>query len=259
MTDQEKCLVPKCELILGDCVQVMSNMKNESIDLVVTSPPYFNLREYSHWNNYENYLDFIESVFNELSRILKNGRFVCWNIQDNLPNPTETGRKYFALMPDTVKIAQKFDFEWECNVLWNKQNATQIMLGSYPYPPTMIYRQITESICIFRKHGKADLSHKKESDKIDKETWANYTKIIWNISAQTKSYHPAPFPEEIPKRLITLHSFSGDIVFDPFVGSGTTCKVARELKRNSIGIEIHEPYYEIAKKRCESVQEVLTV
>jgi site-specific DNA-methyltransferase (adenine-specific) len=113
----------------------------------------------------------------------------------------------------------------------------------------MIYRQTVESICIFRKFGKADLSNKKESDKLSKEEWKKYTKIVWDFSAQTKSKHPAPFPEELPKRLIKLHSFEGDVVLDPFVGSGTTCKVAKDLGRNYIGIDKEQKYIDIAKER----------
>ena len=233
----------------GDCVEKLKDLSDCSIDLTVTSPPYLNLKEYSFWRTYDDYLSFIDSVFQELHRVTKQGRFVCWNVQDNVPNPTKDGRKYFALMPDTIKIAQKYGFEWECNVIWNKSNATQIMLGSYPYPPTMIYRQITESICIFRKFGKPDLSNKKSVDKLDRETWAKYTKIIWDIQPQTKSDHPAPFPEEIPKRLILLHSFTGDVVLDPFVGSGTTCKVAKDLGRNYMGIDVSYEYVCIANDR----------
>lgn len=245
-------------LILGDCLEVMKDIPDNSIDMVVTSPPYFNLKEYSKWNNYEDYLKFIDDVFCQLSRITKQGRHVCWNIQDNLPNPTNEGRKYFALMPDTIKIAQKYGFEWECNVIWNKSNATQIMLGSYPYPPTMIYRQITESICIFRKFGKADLSNKKEIDKLDKETWAKYTKIIWDIAPQTKSEHTAPFPLEIPTRLVKLHSFIDDIILDPFGGSGTTAIACLNTNRNYICIEKEQKYFEIMEKRIESQSQKLT-
>lgn len=245
--------------ILGNCLEKMKDIPDNSIDLVVTSPPYFNLKEYSKWDNYSDYLEFIDMCFSDISRIIKEGRFVCWNIQDNIPNPTKDGRKYFALMPDTIKIAQKYGFEWECNIIWDKSNATQIMLGSYPYPPTMIYRQITESICIFRKHGKADLTNKKDIDKLDRETWSKYTKIIWTIQAQTKSKHSAPFPEEIPKRLIKLHSFSDDIVLDPFAGSGTTAIACINTNRNYICIELHENYFNIMQDRIakHSVQEVL--
>jgi DNA modification methylase len=239
------------KLICGDNIEILKGLDDNIIDLTVTSPPYFNLKEYSYWDSYDEYLKYIDSVFEQLYRVTKTGRFVCWNIQDNIPNPTKQGRKYYALMPDTVKIAQKYGFEWECNVIWEKNNATQLMLGSYPYPPTMIYRQTVESICIFRKFGKADLSNKKENDKLSKEEWKKYTKIVWDFSAQTKSEHPAPFPEELPKRLIKLHSFEGDLVLDPFVGSGTTCKVAKDLGRNYIGIDKEQNYIDIARDRLK--------
>lgn len=240
------------ELICGDNIKVLKTMESECIDLTITSPPYLNLKEYSYWDSYDEYLKYIDSIFEQLHRITKTGRFVCWNIQDNIPNPTKQGRKYYALMPDTVKIAQKYGFEWECNVIWEKNNATQLMLGSYPYPPTMIYRQTVESICIFRKFGKADLSNKKESDKLSKEEWKKYTKIVWDFHPQTNSDHPASFPEELPRRLIKLHSFEGDIILDPFMGSGTTCKVAKDLGRNYIGIEKNEEYYKMCEARVRN-------
>tara|TARA_Y100001963_G_C6701512_1_gene409725 strand:- start:246 stop:989 length:744 start_codon:yes stop_codon:yes gene_type:complete len=244
----------KNKIEVGFAEDELEKLYDNSIDLTITSPPYFNLKRYDDWNvwnTYQEYLDWVEVILTNLHRVTKNGRFVCWNIQDNLPNPTKDGRKYYALMPDTIKIAQKCGFEWECNIIWNKSNATQIMLGSYPFPPTMIYRQVTESICIFRKFGKADLSNKNLTDKLDKQTWSDYTNIIWNIAPKTKSDHPAPFPEEIPKRLIKLHSFTGDVVLDPFVGSGTTCKVANDLDRRYIGFDSSEEYIDMTKERLK--------
>lgn len=117
------------KLYRGECLEVMRSFGDESIDLIVSSPPYFNLKEYSSWQTYEDYLVDVLSWFREMYRILKIGRHICWNIQDNIPEPRDGGSHYYALMPDTVKIAQKVGLEWERNVIWNKQNATQIYFG----------------------------------------------------------------------------------------------------------------------------------
>ena len=230
----------------------MKDISDNSIDLIISSPPYLNLRKYSFWNSYEDYLEFITKVFSELSRIIKDGRYVCWNIQDNIPNIEKGNRNFYALMPDTIKIAQSFGFGWENNIVWEKRNASQLMFGSYPFPPTIIYKQTTESICIFRKQGKADLSNKKESDKLSKEDWIEYTKCIWDIMPELnrkKIGHPAPFPKEIPERLIKLHSFIGDTILDPFAGSGTTGVSCKNLNRNYILIEKDDTYCGIIKNR----------
>lgn len=238
-----------------DCLETMRRMPDGFVDLIVSSPPYFNLRDYASWESYESYLQSVRLWFQEMTRVIKQGRHIIWNIQDNLPEPTKAGRHYHALMPDTIKIAQECGLEWETNIVWNKQNSTQLMMGSYPYPPTMIYAQINESICVFRKPGKADLAKKTEESKLSREEWSRYVRNVWTFSPQTKSDHPAPYPKELPSRAIKMHSFVGDTIYDPFMGSGTTAKACQELGRNYIGSEISKEYCEIAEKRLK--QEVL--
>lgn len=246
-------------LLLGDCVEKMKDIDPESIDLVITSPPYYNLKEYSHWATYEEYLFFIRLCFLEISRIIKPGRHVCWNIQDNLPEPSKDGRKYYALMPDIIKIAQGYGFEWERNIYWNKNYATQVMFGSYPYPPNMIYSCVTESICIFRKWGKTDLSNKSEESKINKAEWNIYKNSLWNIAPVkiSKTLHPAAFPIQLPSRLIKMHSFINDVVLDPFMGSGTTGIACGILKRQFIGIEKDKEYFKTGQRNIIEAQNQL--
>ena len=244
------------KLILGDCITEMKTLQDNSIDLIITSPPYFNLKEYSQWAKYDDYLLDIAKCFKELKRILKQGRHIAWNIQDNIPNPSKTlGRRYYALMPDTIKIAQGFGFEWERNIIWNKNNATQIMFGSMPFPPNMIYSCVTESICIFRKPGKTDLSNKTEASKVPNKEWNVYKNNLWHIHPETHSSHPAAFPIELPSRLIKMHSFVNDLVMDPYGGVFTTGVACKELRRSFIGIEKNNSYFEIGKKRLANIIE----
>lgn len=234
-----------------DCLETMRRMPDGFVDLVVSSPPYFNLRDYANWETYESHLKSVNAWFAEMFRVLKQGRHIAWNIQDNTPEPTKNGRHYHALMPDTIKIAQKSGFEWERNIIWSKNNATQVMFGSYPYPPNMIYSTVTESICIFRKPGKTDLSNKSDESKVPQKEWNYLKNNLWTFTPQTKSSHPAPYPIELPTRAIKMHSFVGDTVYDPFMGSGTTAKACQDLNRNFIGSEISKEYCDIAEGRLK--------
>lgn len=239
------------KLYKGECLEVMRSFGDESIDLIVSSPPYFNLKEYSSWQTYEDYLVDVLSWFREMYRILKIGRHICWNIQDNIPEPRDGGSHYYALMPDTVKIAQKVGLEWERNVIWNKQNATQIYFGSFPFPPNIMYSPVTESVCIFRKRGKTDLGKKSDKSIIPTKLWNSWKNSLWTFAPETNSEHPAPFPEELPRRCITNHSFVDDTVLDPFGGSATTGVVAKLLHRNYILIERNEQYCIASARRLE--------
>lgn len=238
-----------------DCLETMKRMPDGFVDLVVSSPPYFNLRDYANWETYESHLNSVSAWFSAMFRVLKQGRHIAWNIQDNTPEPTKNGRHYYALMPDTIKIAQNFGFEWDRNIIWSKNNATQVMFGSYPYPPNMIYSTVTESICIFRKPGKTDLSNKSDESKVPQKEWNYLKNNLWTFTPQTKSSHPAPYPIELPTRVIKMHSFVGDTVYDPFMGSGTTARACKDLNRNYIGSEISKEYCDIAEERLR--QEVL--
>lgn len=246
------------KLILGDCLEKMKEIPDNNIDLIITSPPYFNLKDYSQWAKYDDYLLDIAKCFKELKRILKQGRHIAWNIQDNIPNPSKVlGRRYYALMPDTIKIAQGFGFEWERNIIWNKNNATQVLFGSYPQPPNMIYSCVTESICIFRKPGKTDLSNKTEASKVLQKEWNVYKNNLWHMHPETHSTHPAPFPVELPSRLIKMHSFINDLVLDPYSGSATTAIACILLKRNFIGYEKSKIYLKTAENRIFEAQNQL--
>lgn len=244
----------KNKIILGDCVEQMRKLPDESIDLIVSSPPYYNLREYSQWKTYEDHLKDVEVWFKEMYRILKKGGHICWNVQENIPEPSRNGRNYYPLLPDTIKIAISNDLVWEKNVVWNKKNATQVLFGSYPYPPTPIFMDLVEYISVFRKKGKLSFTKEQKAEcKVEKDRWFEISRNVWEIQPERASRigHPAPYPVEIPKRFIEVMTVKDSIVLDPFSGSGTTAVACIELGRNYIGIEQNSSYCEIAEKRIE--------
>jgi len=200
-------------------------------------------------------MNFIDEVFKQCERILKPGGHICWNIQDNLPEPREDGRHYYPLMPDTVHIGIKYGMEWEGNVIWNKNTATQKMFGSYPYPPTPIFMAITESILVFKKPGKLTYTNEqKEKSKLSSDEWFQLTRNLWTFSAAKASEvgHTAPFPIDLPLRFIKLMSCVDGIIMDPFMGSGTTALACIEMNRKWIGFELNDEYYKLCNTRINN-------
>jgi len=245
----------------GDCTQLMSKLPTDSIDVVVTSPPYWNQKEYSHWETYQAYIDSVGRWVKEVARILKPGRHCFWVVPDKLPWPPKDNgtqeRLYHPIYADTKRLAGEFGLIPKFPIIWKKPHGSQKMFGSYPYPPTIIHTPMTERICVWRKPGKHSGSLLKDESKITRDQWVHWAQDLWLIQPETHSKHPAPFPEDIVERILTLWSFVGDVVLDPFMGSGTTAVVARRLKRRWLGFELSPQYVEMTKLRLSVFQEVL--
>lgn len=241
-------------------IELMSNIPDNSVDIIVTSPPYWNQKEYSFWPTYYDYLESVRDWVKEIHRILDNGRHVFWVIPDKLPfPPSENGGKerlYLPIYSDTENIALNCGFVPEFPIIWKKPHGTQKMFGSYPYPPTVIHTPMTERICVWRKKNKYRKRDKdiKERSKFTKEDWVDYAQDLWEINPETRLEHPAPFPEELVRRVLLLWSFKSDIVFDPFLGSGTTAVVARSMDRNYIGVDYKKEYIKLAESRLAQIR-----
>jgi len=166
--------------------------------------------------------------------------------------PRENGgteRLYLPIYADTEGIAARVGLVPEFPIIWKKPHGTRKMFGSYPYPPTTIHTPMTERICVWRKPGKPALPADKTPSAYTKEQWVGWAQDLWEIAPETSGIHPAAFPEEIPRRIITLWSFVNDTVLDPFMGSGTTCVVAKRLNRSYVGIEENSSFFAIAQDR----------
>jgi len=252
-------------VIEGDCVEIMKNMPDESVDLIVTSPPYYNAIDYKmHVENpdknyrsrpktdYFEYLNFLEKSFRECYRVLKNGKYCSVVVGTVLQDG-----KHIPLPFDFVKIMQKIGYEFCQDIIWHKCTAGIRRAGSViqkPYPGYYYPNIMTEYILIFRKQGDEIYKNKSKEEKekskieIDSVFTRDIANNLWNIAPVPPRIiaHPCPFPEEIPFRLIKLYSYKGDIVLDPFAGAGTTLKVARYLGRNYVGCEIERKYVQYA-------------
>jgi len=239
----------------------MKELSNESVHLIVTSPPYFNAPfDYQGlFTNYESYLNVLTEFSKEAFRVLQEGRIFALNIDDMLVD----GIKY-PIIADSIKIMQNAGFRYRDKIVWKKPDGylriskrSGVLLQN-PYPMYFYPDNLLESIVIFQK-GKFNYRSKsqkiRELSKIDKKEFQNnnWHKTLWEMTnVLPGSYlekNIAAFPEELPYRIIKLYSYVGETVLDPFAGSGTTLKVARVLRRNSIGYEIIRDLENIIKKK----------
>lgn len=251
----------------GDCLEQMNQIEDASIDLIVTSPPYWNQKEYSFWPTYERYLADVELWLKECYRVLKQGRHCFWVIPDKLPwPPVENGTKerlYQPIYADTEQRAALTGFVCEFPIIWDKRGPdlteqpwSKKMWGSYPYSVSIIHTPFTERICVWRKPGQHGLSQADRQDsKITSQQFNDWARDIWSIRIAPRGEHPAPFPDEIPLRILTLWGNKGDTVLDPFMGTGTTGKVCLKMNRQFIGIEKDLNYFNLANKQLKRVAE----
>ena len=244
-------------LINGDARE-LSFLEPESIHLVVTSPPYWNLKRYNenpdqlgHVQDYETFLSELEKVWRHIFRVLvPGGRLVCV-VGDVCVARRNFGRHLvFPLHADISVICRRIGFDNLNPIIWHKiANASyEVTNGSKflgkPYEPNAIIKNDMEFILMQRKPGgyRKPTEAQRKASKLTKEEFNRWFQQIWNITGASTKHHPAPFPLELATRLVRMFSFVGDTVLDPFCGTGTTMIAALRTGRNSIGIEIDPEY-----------------
>jgi len=243
----------------------MHSVKSDSVHLIVTSPPYFNAKNYSQWKSLNDYLLDMKKTFIECFRVLQPGRKFCLNISD-LPEKGQSGVRWTPLGPHLLLVAQEVGFELVDRVIWFKTPVKGFQYGSLPFPPSPLICDSMEYIYILRKPGKSIYTHltdtQKKASRIRREEYAEYTKQIWVMGRvrikDNVDGHIAPFPDELPHRCIKLYSFVGETVLDPFGGSGTTTKMTIQNKRNSILFEIKKEYLAHIKDKLDLTQKRLS-
>lgn len=256
------------KLINGDS-RYMSLIPDCSVQLIVTSPPYWQLKDYGSdeqigFNDtYEQYINSLNLVWSECYRVLSNGCRLCINVGDQFARSVYYGRyKVIPIHSEIIRFCETIGFDYMGSIVWQKPTnmhttGGQKVMGSYPYPRNGIVKFDFEHILLFKKLGNAPLvnnSVRKQSVLTDEE-WQRYFSSHWTFGGARQDRHIAVFPEELPKRLIKMYSFVGDTVLDPFIGSGTTALAARNLGRNSIGYEINSNFLDYYREKVTKTEE----
>jgi site-specific DNA-methyltransferase (adenine-specific) len=257
-------------IINGDS-RCLKELQDKSVHLVVTSPPYWQLKDYGSEeqigfnDSYESYINNLNLVWKECYRVLNNGCRLCVNIGDQFARSVYYGRyKVIPIRTEIIKFCESIGFDYMGAIIWQKRTTTNTtggasIMGSFPFPRNGILSIDYEFILLFKKLGLPKKPEKKikELSRMTKEEWKEYFAGHWNFRGAKQDGHIAVFPEELPKRLIKMFSFVGDTVLDPFLGSGTTTLAAKNIGRSSIGYEINVEFLPFIKKKLRTNQSEL--
>jgi site-specific DNA-methyltransferase (adenine-specific)/site-specific DNA-methyltransferase (cytosine-N4-specific) len=241
----------------------MKEVPSSSIHLVVTSPPYYNAPfDFPNlFSSYDEFLKLLRGVGKELLRVLQPGRYACFVTQD-----VRIEGRLYPIVADLIRVmVYEVGFEYQEKIVWRKPEGyirisrRSGVLVQHPYPMYYYPDNIYEEIVVFKKPGEFDRAsvpeHVKEKSRIDvgrfqAEKWYLSVWDIKNVLPTEKwSKYTAAFPEELVERLIKLYSYWGETVLDPFLGTGTTCAVAKRLGRNCVGYEIDLELMDVVKER----------
>jgi len=257
-------------IIIGDS-RCMTEVPNESIHLIITSPPYWQLKDYGNGSqigfddSYEDYINNLNIVWKECQRVLNKGCRLCVNIGDQFARSVYYGRyKVIPIRTEIIKFCETVGFDYMGAIIWQKVTTCNTtggatIMGSFPFPRNGILKIDYEFILIFKKHGVAPRVSKetKEKSKMTIDEWNQFFAGHWNIPGEKQDKHLAVFPEEIPRRLIKMFSFVNDTVLDPFLGSGTTSLASKKLERNSVGYEINPEFLPLMKEKLSLEQKMI--
>lgn len=257
--------MPTHRIIFADSRQ-MTEVDDQSVHLVVTSPPYWCIKDYAHpgqigYNqSYEEYLADLGQVLAECYRALCPGCRAAINIGDQYLRAAEHGRYRVQPIPaDIIRMGLDLGFDFMGNIIWEKISTTNTTgggqwMGSTYYPRDGHITYEHEYIILLRKRGDWPRAtpEQKEQSRLTKEQRSEWFRGIWHIPPERQNSHIAMFPVELPRRLIKMYSFYGETVLDPFLGSGTTCLAAEMEGRNSIGYEINEDFESIIRDKLQA-------
>jgi modification methylase len=229
----------------------MDELPDNSIHLMVSSPPYNTTKQYDQDLTLEEFLEFLGRVWEETHRVLAPGGRACINVAN-------LGRKpYIPLHSYIISQMLAIGYLMRGEIIWNKgaSSSPSTAWGSWQSAANPVLRDVHEYILVFSKGTFSRKGSDKENS-IGRDEFLEWTKSVWTFPAVSakKIGHPAPFPEELPRRLIQLFSFRGDVVLDPFVGSGSTCLAAAAGGRSFVGYDTSQEYLTLARERIEKIR-----
>lgn len=249
--------IKKPLLLIGDTEKTLASIPECCVQLMFTSPPYYNAREYSDYHSYNDYLEKMKKVFISCHRVLEDGRFLIVNVSPVISK--RPGREFesirYPIHYDFHRILEEAGFCFVDEIQWikpepsvpNRNGGYMQTRKALTYKPNCI----NESIMVYRKKANF-LLDVNAADYIEYEKYENEeidTSNCWYIPPSTDKDHPAVFPEELCRRILKYYSFEGDVVLDPFAGSGTFGRVALKMKRIPIMCEINENYADVILER----------
>lgn len=251
------------KILLGDCQDILKDIETESIHLTFTSPPYYNAKEYATWPEYGDYINFLDNTFKEVYRVTKPGRICVVNLSPVIESRKSRSHesKRIGIPFHFFSIMENMGWKYIDDIVWVKPEGCALNRnGSFSqhrkpvaYKPNIV----TETIFVFQKPSDFLIDtvvRSYEGDVLEQSLVDNgYERSnVWKIHPETQSKHLAPFPKELSDKVIQYYSFVGDVVLDPFMGSGTTAVSCVDLDRQYVGIEIHKEYKNMAEERIQS-------
>jgi len=239
---------PECaDTIFHESAEHMRQLPDRCLHLMVTSPPYNVTKEYDQDLTLAEYLDFLRRVFTETYRVLVYGGRACVNVAN-------LGRRPYIPLSDYISTMMlDIGFKMRGEIIWSKGAGAGVSMawGSWQSACTPVLRDTHEYILVFSKGGFARPKPAGKVNTIGRDEFMEWTKSVWAITPESarKIGHPAPFPVELPYRLIQLYTYTGDVVLDPFMGSGSTALAAYKSGRKYVGYEVDESYIRLAQER----------
>lgn len=248
------------KLYIGDAETVLRKLPDSFFQLMVTSPPYWNVRDYGHKDQIglndtlEEYLDKLNNVWLEAARTLLPDGKLALNIGNIYYSEPDEKRRTTANLSLLTwqQLHNISSLRFMGTIYWQKTTSRQgaVLFGSYPYPTNFMISNAVEPIHIFRKVGQRKMPEEiKERSKVTLEEHRKFRDAIWNDINGVDDKHSAAYPIELPARLIKMFSYVEDWILDPFLGSGTTMKAAKDLGRNSVGIELNPEFLGIIEEK----------
>ncbi len=259
-------VIPDYTIVNSCCIEGLTKMKNDNkkVHLTITSPPYYNVKEYVTYDSYKEYLNTLKTVFGLVYDVTEDGRMCCVNLSNILVQRenrnSESSRIPLAF--HFVPLMEEIGWKFIEDIIWIKPEgaAKNRNGGFFQHRQPVAYKPniINEYIFVFQKPSSFLIDKIVRGydaiTSINSKVQDGYERSnVWKMNPETKSKHPAPYPESLVENLIRYYSFCGDTILDPFVGSGTTLVSSFKLNRKSIGFEIHKDYIDMFEKRIKKV------